>query len=244
MTGTGSSGRWRSSRELLGCRRSHGYRRAGRGILAAGEVLRMGQQRRRVGGAKAERDAASRALRAPRRGRPPKFGRPSQLVALTLPEDVLDVLRALHRDPAWAIVRLVESISGKGEKQPSSKSCSAIADLVRLPGNRGLIVVEPQAVARLRGVSTIPLADGRAFLAFDHPAGLADLEVAIIDRLEAAASSSGERGRLTQILDAVRRWRRDRKLVFRARSIIVVEAAEGVAQRSLGRLLERGADVN
>ena len=46
------------------------------------------------------------------RGRPPKFGRPSQVVALTLPQDVLHALRTVHRDLGWAIVRLVESSLG------------------------------------------------------------------------------------------------------------------------------------
>ena len=31
-----------------------------------------------------------------RRGRPPKYGRPAQLVTLTLPNDVLDWLKTLH----------------------------------------------------------------------------------------------------------------------------------------------------
>jgi hypothetical protein len=33
-----------------------------------------------------------------------------QVVALTLPEEVLDALRTVRRDPGWAIVRLVEPI--------------------------------------------------------------------------------------------------------------------------------------
>src|SRR5205814_914451 len=39
-----------------------------------------------------------------KRGRPPKFGRPSRLVALTLPTQVIRGLRKLHPDLAWAIV--------------------------------------------------------------------------------------------------------------------------------------------
>ncbi len=43
-----------------------------------------------------------------KRGRPPKFGRPSEVVALTLPEEVVSGLRRLHPDLAWAVVTLVE----------------------------------------------------------------------------------------------------------------------------------------
>jgi hypothetical protein len=56
--------------------------------------------------------ASSEGARAPmspsKRGRPQKFGRPSQVVALTLPEDVLRGLRKIHHDLGWAIVALFE----------------------------------------------------------------------------------------------------------------------------------------
>jgi hypothetical protein len=158
-----------------------------------------------------------------RPGRPPKFGRASQVIALTLPEDVLDSLRTFHRDPGWAIVRLVESTVGGGTGKRPSREPTALAQLVHLPGRRGLIVVQPQAFKRLRGVSTIPLADGRAFLAFDRAGGLADLEVAILDALEVATPDSGTHAQLTQIREIVRAWRHDKRLAFRTKTIIVVE---------------------
>src|SRR5437762_3311080 len=43
-----------------------------------------------------------------RRGRPSKFGRPSQVVALTLPEEAIQRLRKVHRDLGWAIVKLLD----------------------------------------------------------------------------------------------------------------------------------------
>jgi hypothetical protein len=84
------------------------------------------------------------------------------------------------------------------------------------------------------------LADGRAFLAFDEPAGLANLEVAILDKLERLPTSGTERARLAEILDTVRRWRRDRGLVFRTKSIIVVESSGPVERGSLGPLSKTG----
>lgn len=170
------------------------------------------------------------------RGRPPKFGRPSQVVALTLPQDVLDSLRTLHRDPGWAIVQLVESILGHGTEQRKSRAPSVMAELVHLSGRRALIVVQPRMFARLRGVSTIPLADGRAFLALDHQGGLADLEVAILDKLEATLPNSADRAQLMQIRKILRDWRHDRRFVFRTKSIIVVEGLADVDRRPLVRL--------
>ena len=175
------------------------------------------------------------------RGRPPKFGRPSQVVALTLPKDVLDTLQAIHRDPGWAIVRLVESIAGSGSGASVSREPTPLAELVHLPGGRGLIVVQPQALKRLRGVSTIPLADGRAFLAFDQPGGLAELEVAVLDSLEFTPRDSRDHALLTQIRDTVRAWRRDERLAFRTKSIIVVEGIAAVERRPLTPLQDAGA---
>ncbi|HSF05359.1 MAG TPA: hypothetical protein VLG10_06160 [Methylomirabilota bacterium] len=174
--------------------------------------------------------------RRARRGRPPKFGRPSQVVALTLPEEVLEALRTLHQDPGWAIVQLVEPILGEGGHRRRATGPAPLIELVHLPGRRALIVVQPEVFARLRGVSMIPLADGRAFLAFDHAGGLADLEVAVLDQLETAPPKSAERARLMQVRDILRAWRHDSGLVFRTKSIIVVEGVVGVERRPLAAL--------
>jgi hypothetical protein len=174
----------------------------------------------------------------PGRGRPRKFGRPSQVVALTLPNDVLDSLRTLHGDPGWAIVRLVESTLGDGVRERASRRPRPLAELAHLPGKRGLILVQSEAFKQLRGISTIPLADGRAFLAFEEEGGLAQLEVAIIDALEGLGSDTAQHARLLQIRDIVRGWRRDAKLTFRAKSIIVVDGLAAVEREPLAPLRE------
>jgi hypothetical protein len=104
---------------------------------------------------------------------------------------------------------------------------------VHLSRRRALIVVQPEAFKRLRGVSTIPLADGRALLAFDHARGLADLEVAILDQLETTPASSGGRASLVQVRDIVRSWRRNGALSFHAKSILVAEGFVGGERRPL-----------
>jgi hypothetical protein len=169
------------------------------------------------------------------RGRPPKFGRPSKVVTLTLPQDVLDSLRTVHRDLGWAIVRLVESTGGDGAANRSSGP-HPLAELAHLPGKRALIVVQPEAVRGLRGISPIPLADGRAFLAFDHGGGLADLEVAIVDTLEATPRHSRQSAQLMQLRDIVRAWRRDHRLSVRSKSIIVIDSMARIDRRPLAPL--------
>ena len=123
-----------------------------------------------------------------KRGRPLKFGRRAQLVTLTLPDDVITWLASIDRDLAWAVVKLHER-SQEAEK----KKQDSLADLVQLPGHRALILVKPEPFQNLEGLSIIPLADGRGFLALDQGKGVADLEIAVIDRLETKGLAAAER---------------------------------------------------
>ena len=152
---------------------------------------------------------------APRRGRPPKFGRPAQLVTLTLPEDVISWLSTIDPDLGWAIVKLHErSIKGRRGRPEQ------VADLVQLPGQRALILVQPEPFKNLAGVSIIPLADGRGFLALDAGRGVSDLELSVIDRLESPSLESAERDALTHLRALLRQWRQE-GVRFESRSIIV-----------------------
>jgi hypothetical protein len=83
--------------------------------------------------------SASGAARASgRRGRPSKFGRPSQVVALTLPQEVLAALRSIHRDPAWAIVQLVERLLAQGGPSRRQPAPAPVVELVHLPRSRAM----------------------------------------------------------------------------------------------------------
>jgi hypothetical protein len=152
---------------------------------------------------------------APRRGRPPKFGRPAQLITLTLPEDVVTWLSTIDPDLGWAIVKLHERATKGRRGRPSQ-----VADLVQLPGQRALILVQPEPFKNLAGVSIIPLADGRGFLALEAGRGVSDLELAVIDRLEASSLATAEREALTHLRTLLRQWRQE-GVRFESRSIIV-----------------------
>ena len=155
-----------------------------------------------------------------KRGRPPKFGRPSRLVALTLPEDVLSSLRQVDPDPARAVVKLVETSAEKANSQDDSKP---VAELVTVGSRRSLIVVDRRAFEKLPGVSLIPISEDRAFLAFEKGKDSGVLELELIDRLEKPAVNRAQHAALKELRTCLRECRHDPALKFLFKSILIVE---------------------
>ena len=156
-----------------------------------------------------------------KRGRPPKFGRPTQVVALTLPEDVVRGLRKVHPDLAWAIVTVFEKEPPRSQRR--SEQTQPDAELVMIGERLSLIAVNRAVFKSLPGISIIPLSGNRAFLALEPGRGMTDLELAVIDRLDDAKVDERERTALTMLRTQLRAWRRDHSLRFHTRAIIVVE---------------------
>ena len=169
------------------------------------------------------------AVTVVRRGRPSKFGRPSQVVALTLPDDVVRGLRKIDPDVGWAIVTLFE-------KSPARSLADAAAqpdvELVTIADRRSLIVVNRAVIKHLRGVNIVPLHGDRAFLALDAGRGMTDLELAVIDSLDDPSIEPAERRALRKLRAQLRVWRHDRTLRFHSRSIIVVERLSTRSRRA------------
>jgi hypothetical protein len=157
-----------------------------------------------------------------RRGRPPKFGRPGRVVAVTLPEEVVRGLKRVHGDLGWAIVQLFQQQRAP-RAAPRQSRRRADSELVSIANGRSLIVVSRDAFKALPGISLIPLDADRAFLALDHDAGVADLELAVVDRLARPSVGARERTALAALRAQLRRWRHDPQLQCRLRSIIVIE---------------------
>ena len=155
-----------------------------------------------------------------KRGRPPKFDRPSRLVAMTLPEDVIKALRARHADLARAVVALMEEPNGLATPRRSGRH--APAELAEIAPRRFLITVDVNAVRVLPGCELVPITRRTAFLALQPGCGLADLARAVTDRLEEPGIDEQERGALAQIRLALRAWMRDKKLTYETRSIVVM----------------------
>jgi hypothetical protein len=163
-----------------------------------------------------------------KRGRPLKFGRRGQVVAVTLPEEVVRGLRKLDPDLAWAIVRLFD----KTAESQRPRKVRADAELVAVTDRRSLIVVNRKVFHRLPGVSLIPLHGDRALLALEAGRDMSDLELLVIDRLNTNSLESRERRALQQLHTRLRRWRRDRRLRCEMRSIVVLERLDGLRSRS------------
>lgn len=171
-----------------------------------------------------------------KRGRPSKFGRPSRLVAATLPEEVIRGLRRVHPDLAWAIVSLFEN------REPLTAGTDyAGAELVDIGGRESLIVIDRSTLKRLPGVDIVPLAENRAFLALEPGCGMSDLETAVIHGLDQATPGEPGRGALLRFRKQLQAWRRDESLRFHTRAIIVVERVRPTSADNDRATVERSA---
>ncbi len=158
------------------------------------------------------------------RGRPRKFGRPSRAVTLTLPEDVIDRLRAVDPDVGRAVVQLIEGVP-KALARPRGP-----AEISRY-GSHSVILVKPvHALRTLPGVQLVPLPTGQALISLRHPQGVPGFELAIRDRLDSPDVEARERPTLQAVADILRRARLTRRPRVEARTIIVLES--GRARRS------------
>jgi hypothetical protein len=152
------------------------------------------------------------------RGRPPKFGRPSRAVTLTLPEDVLERLTTIDADLGRAVVRLVEQIPRRTRTRPS-----ADAVLARY-GKHSVILVHPvPALRSLPGVQLVPLPSGQALISLRAGQSISAFELAIRDRLDALAPTSRDRHVLATVADILRQGRIAGQLRVEERTIIVLE---------------------
>ena len=159
-----------------------------------------------------------------KRGRPQKFGRAAQLISLTLPGDVIDWLEAIDQDMGWALVKM-------HERATKARPAAEVAQLVRFPGDRALIVVRSDLFKEMPGVSPIPVSDGRAFLALEAGKGVADLELFVLDRLEDKKIAVAERAALTKLRQLLKQWRQD-GIRFESRSIIIAQGKKGAMRKA------------
>ena len=151
-------------------------------------------------------------------GRPPKYGRPSHAVTLTLPEDVLARLRAVDGDLGRAIVTLTEH---NGRPRARAVRPAEIAAY----GSHAVIIVNPANVLkRLPGVQLVPVGNGRALISLDHRNSISQLELDLRDSLERPHVNRYERETLETIANILRRTRRSRGISLEERTIIVLES--------------------
>jgi hypothetical protein len=154
----------------------------------------------------------------PRRGRPPKYGRPSQAVTVTLPTDVLARLGEIDVDIGRAVVALVER---GGPVRSEVVQATEVATF----GSHAVIVVTPtRALKRLEGVQLVPVGNGRALISLRDRNSISRLELDIRDILDRTDVDRRERKALGLLADILRDARRSRGVAINERSIIVLES--------------------
>lgn len=159
-----------------------------------------------------------------KRGRPQKFGRAAELVSVTLPADVIEWLSTIDDDLGWALVKLHDKAT------KTRKPDFDVAQLVRFPGDRALIQIRAELFGEMPGVSLIPLSEGRAFLALESGKGVADLELAVIDRMEGKRVPPAERTALMRLRQLLKQWRQE-GIQFDLRTIIVARGVRGGSKK-------------
>ncbi len=153
----------------------------------------------------------------PGRGRPMKYGRTARPVTVTLPEDVLARLGAIHNDVGQAIVTLVE------RRAPSRAAATRSAEVTAY-GKHAVIVVTPiRALKRLPGVQLVPIGGGRALISLDAPRTIAQFELDLRDAAEVDDLSADERNALRAVADILSKSRKSRDVSVEERTIIVLE---------------------
>jgi hypothetical protein len=152
------------------------------------------------------------------RGRPPKFGRPSRPVTVTLPEDVIARLSAIDADLGQAIVSVLE-------RHPKNARVSRrSAELANYGANAVIVVIPVRALKQLPGVQLVPIGQNRALISLDRPYSVARLELDVRDVLVREGVKGVERQTLEAIADILRRARLSKTVRLEERTIIVLES--------------------
>jgi len=149
-------------------------------------------------------------------GRPRKYGRPARAVTVTLPEDILARLSAIHADVGSAIVHLVE------RKTSPREAPIGPAELTRYGRNAVILVTPGKALRRLEGVQLVPVGDGRALISLTPSTPISALELQVRDALERTRPGDREREALEPLADILRRGRGAHDITSEARTIIVL----------------------
>jgi len=158
-------------------------------------------------------------LLAPRRGRPPKFGRPARTVTLTLPEDVIAALSEVDPDLSRAAVQLLAPAAHDVVPFPP-------AELSQFRDSAVIIVKPVRALEAIEGVFLVPLPDGRALVTLDAAMTVNEFELKLRDLLDAedAGLLPRERSVLVSMSAILRSARKAKKITVRQRTIIVLQS--------------------
>jgi hypothetical protein len=151
-----------------------------------------------------------------KKGRPPKFKEPRRPITVTLPENTLARLAAIHSDRAQAIVKAAEAA------MPRDAKTHKRVELVEVMPGLGIILVGPSRyLQKIKWLRLVELAPMRFLLIIPSGTPIDSLEVAIIDLLEnLEPHEDWEKSILQQLRDLMRHLRLGGKL-FKAELLFI-----------------------
>jgi hypothetical protein len=151
-----------------------------------------------------------------KKGRPPKFQEPRRPITVTLPENTLARLAAIHPDRAHAIVKAAEAAMPRDAKRHKR------VELVEVMPGLGIILVGPSRyLQKIKWLRLVELAPMRFLLIIPSGTPVDSLEVAIIDLLEnLEPHEEWEKSILQQLRDLIRHLRLGGKL-FKAELLFI-----------------------
>jgi hypothetical protein len=161
-----------------------------------------------------ERSRVIRASSTARRGRPWKFGRPSRVVNLTLPDDVVERLKTLDDDLSRAVVRVTETAVTQQAPSGAELTTHGTGALIVVPGSHALL--------EQMGVELVPISSERAILAFNDAQGVPQFELQVLDALRNPGLDGTDRATLELLADVLGSSRRGDGPQIRQRRIIIL----------------------
>jgi hypothetical protein len=138
-------------------------------------------------------------------GRPPKFEEPSRPITATLPLRTLDLLEAVDKDRAKAIVKSVDAVMSQAQ------GVMGMLEIVQVSKESALIVVGPsRSLARIPWLRLVEIAPTRFLLAVPTGTSVDSLEVAIMDLIESLSEDEvDEKEFLLALRHHLSRYRRN-----------------------------------
>lgn len=153
-------------------------------------------------------------------GRPPKFLEPSSTLTITLPDRILQELETIESDRAKAIVKCVEAVISE---LPDRAKGFEIVDIAE---DHGLLILGPSAALRtIPWLQMVEIKPARFLISVPAGTGIAELEVAILDLLEALPEEQvQEKAMLTELRHQLALARRQN--LMSSREILLVSRSK------------------
>jgi len=147
-------------------------------------------------------------------GRHPKFREARQPVTVTLPLRVLDILKTVDPDRAYAIAKLADAADRVlRDRKP--------VEIVEMAPHRGLIVVKESAMLKsIEGLRLIEIAPTRFLITVKANLSVESLEVQIQDMIEEGSGGPEEITLLKELFYQLR-YQRRRRAVSKEELLII-----------------------